>query len=175
MPGARTLCRDHEEYIVTLNGEEKTVRLGPDGLIQVDGLDVKPEVRRLSPTAFCVMLGDRPYRVLAARDREAFDVVAGAVAGKAIVESERDRLMRKYARAAASTGHKREIHAPMPALIVKVEVHVGQQIKAGEPLLVLEAMKMENEIRSHQAGTVKEIYVKPGNPIEKGQLLLTIE
>jgi len=162
-------------YVVTLNGEEKTVRIDPDGLIQVDGLDVKPEIRRLSPTAFCVMIGDRPYKVLAARDGEGFDVAAGAVTGKAVVESERDRLMRKYARTSASTGHKREIHAPMPALIVKVEVRVGQEVRAGEPLLVLEAMKMENEIRSHQAGTVKEIYVKPGNPVEKGQLLLTIE
>lgn len=162
-------------YIVTLNASERTVRLGQDGLIHVAGLDIKPEVRRLSGSAFCVMIGDRAYKVLAKRDGDGYDVVAGSVSGKASVESERDRLMRKYARSAGSAGRRREIHAPMPALIVRVDVVIGQAVKAGDPLLVLEAMKMENEIKSHQTGTVKEIYISVGKPVEKGELLLIIE
>ena len=63
----------------------------------------------------------------------------------------------------------------MPALVVKVEVSVGEEVKEGQGLLILEAMKMENEIKCHQAGKVKEILVSKGKPVEKGELLMRLE
>jgi biotin carboxyl carrier protein len=63
----------------------------------------------------------------------------------------------------------------MPALVVRVEVKVSDEVKVGQGLVILEAMKMENEIKSHQSGRVKEIYVAKGKPVEKGELLLLLE
>jgi pyruvate carboxylase subunit B len=80
-----------------------------------------------------------------------------------------------YERKVGAVHHRLEIHAPMPALVVKVEVAPGQDIATGQGLLVLEAMKMENELRSHQAGRVKEVCVKKGDTVEKGQLLVVME
>lgn len=68
-----------------------------------------------------------------------------------------------------------EVKAPMPGLIVAVEVAMGQEVHRGQGLLVLEAMKMQNEIKSPKDGVVGEIQVKTGNTVTKGAVLLAIE
>ncbi|MGK9369556.1 acetyl-CoA carboxylase biotin carboxyl carrier protein subunit [Melioribacter sp. Ez-97] len=68
-----------------------------------------------------------------------------------------------------------EIKAPMPGLIVKLNVEKGSSVRKGQSLLVLEAMKMENEIQSPKDGKIKEIKIKPGASVEKNELLIVIE
>ncbi len=76
----------------------------------------------------------------------------------------------------AETGRKQAVlRAAMPGLVVKVEVEPGQKIKKGDSLLIVEAMKMENEIKAQSPGVVKEIKVKPGQPVEKNQILIVFE
>ena len=65
--------------------------------------------------------------------------------------------------------------AIMPGKIIRVLVEVDQQVEEGEPVCVLEAMKMENELHARQSGTVRAVHVKPGNDVEKGQVLVEIE
>ncbi|AJC73758.1 propionyl-CoA carboxylase [Pseudothermotoga hypogea DSM 11164 = NBRC 106472] len=67
-----------------------------------------------------------------------------------------------------------EVKAPMSGLVVKVHVSEGQQVKRGQKLLVLEAMKMENDIVSEHEGTVVKVLVKEGDNVETGQTLITI-
>ena len=67
------------------------------------------------------------------------------------------------------------VRAPMPGLVLRVEVEVGQEIHAGAGLVVLEAMKMENEIRAAGPGRVKAVLVEAGQAVEKGAGLLEIE
>jgi biotin carboxyl carrier protein len=67
------------------------------------------------------------------------------------------------------------VKSPMPGLVVKLNVSVGDKVTVGEGILVLEAMKMMNEIKSTVSGTVKEIFVSELQPVEKNQLLLKIE
>ena len=64
---------------------------------------------------------------------------------------------------------------PMPGLVKAIHVEVGQEVKAGEALVVVEAMKMENELRSPKAGRVKDVSVKPGDSVEAGRVLLVVE
>ena len=67
------------------------------------------------------------------------------------------------------------VSAPMPGLVVAVKVEPGQEVKIGEPLLILEAMKMENELRSPVNGRVEKINVTPGNKVEKGERLIVLQ
>ena len=67
------------------------------------------------------------------------------------------------------------VKAPVPGLITRILVQPGDKVEAGQPLLVLEAMKMENEIRSPRAGTVKAIKVTPGQKVNQGEVLVAIE
>jgi biotin carboxyl carrier protein len=84
--------------------------------------------------------------------------------------------------AAATTGPvqplddvKEGIWAPMPGKIVDVLIDVGDTVEAGEGVLILEAMKMENELRAHKKGTVTSVLVKRGDSVERGQLLVALE
>lgn len=70
---------------------------------------------------------------------------------------------------------QKELKAPMPGLIVKVEVQQGQIIKAGEGVIIMEAMKMENEIKSPYEGKVKNILVREKQTVDKDQVLLVLE
>jgi biotin carboxyl carrier protein len=76
--------------------------------------------------------------------------------------------------AAAATG-PRPVRAPMPGLIVRVEVEPGQEVRAGQPIVIMEAMKMENELRAEAAGLVARVLVAAGQPVEKGAILVEFE
>lgn len=162
-------------YYATVNGKELTVRLGADGAVSLDGKEHAHQVTRVSITEFSVMIGTRQVRVVAAADDGGFDVIAGDFRGRVSVESERGRLVRRYARSTGEPGARLEVHAPMPAMVVRLEVNIGDEVRAGQPLIVLEAMKMENEILASGAGRVKAIYAATGKAVEKGELLLLLE
>ncbi|MFZ1768524.1 MAG: acetyl-CoA carboxylase biotin carboxyl carrier protein subunit, partial [Caldilinea sp.] len=67
------------------------------------------------------------------------------------------------------------VKAPIPGLVTRIHVEPGQLVELGQPLLVLEAMKMENEIRSPLAGAVRQLVVKPGQTVTLSELMLEIE
>ena len=69
----------------------------------------------------------------------------------------------------------RHLHAPMPGLLISLSVTLGQEVKAGEELVVLEAMKMENTLRAERNGTVAKIHFEPGASVEVGDTLLEFE
>lgn len=68
-----------------------------------------------------------------------------------------------------------DLKAPMPGLVLSIDVEVGKEVKKGDALLILEAMKMENVIKSPTEGIIKSISVKTGQAVEKNQLLLNFE
>lgn len=68
-----------------------------------------------------------------------------------------------------------DLKAPMPGLVLSIDVEVGKEVKKGDALLILEAMKMENVIKSPTDGVIKSIAVKTGQAVEKNQLLLNFE
>ena len=71
--------------------------------------------------------------------------------------------------------HKSEVKAPMPGMVLKIVKQVGDEVIQGDSILILEAMKMENDLRSHITGKIKSINVKEGMAVEKGFSLFTIE
>ena len=88
---------------------------------------------------------------------------------------ERTRAIRELSAAASKPTGPAPLVAPMPGMIVRVNVGDGDAVQAGQGLVVMEAMKMENELRAGTAGTVKRVHVAPGTAVEKGALLLEME
>lgn len=89
-----------------------------------------------------------------------------------------DRTLRLRAAAAAMSGAvegRQTINAPMPGKIVKIFVKVGDEVTEGQGLVVVEAMKMENELKSPKAGTVTEVLTKEGVAVENGAPLVVVE
>lgn len=107
-----------------------------------------------------------PGRYTLSIDGHRFDVEALDDRGRAI------KAMAATTGAAASG--PAPLRAPMPGLIVRIHVAPGDRVAAGDPLVVMEAMKMENELRAPAAGTVRSIPIAPGTPVEKGALLVEL-
>lgn len=91
------------------------------------------------------------------------------------VLDERGRRIRGLAAASPAARGPAALRAPMPGLVVRVQVEPGQEVAAGAGLVVLEAMKMENELRAAAPGVVRSVRVQPGEPVEKGQILVELE
>jgi len=86
-----------------------------------------------------------------------------------------DQMLEKMGFGSAGNKRVADIKAPMPGLVLKVSVTEGQEVKEGEPVLILEAMKMENSITLSGASIIKKICVKNGQVVEKGQVLVELE
>ena len=170
-------------YYVTT--EEETLRIevidDPDGHTHVrlpDGREMKVDFKLLLGDDFFSMLIDNQshevyveqgesrgdYRV--ALDDQMYDLK---------VETERQhRLAALAPRSNLQTGEF-TVKAPMPGLVSIVSVEVGQTVEQGQRLVVLEAMKMENELRAPRAGTVKALNVQAGQTVEQNRALVVLE
>ncbi|VAX18754.1 hypothetical protein MNBD_IGNAVI01-2229 [hydrothermal vent metagenome] len=87
------------------------------------------------------------------------------------LEAEANKLLKKN----SNSNSNNKVTAPMNGLVVKVNKNVGEKVEIGESLIVLEAMKMENEIKSLSDGIVKTVNCLVGNSVDKGELLFIIE
>ncbi len=86
-----------------------------------------------------------------------------------------DQLINRLGLSIKKTHRVKDIKAPMPGLVRRVDVYVGQEIKEGDPILILEAMKMENVLKSPGEGRVSKVLIRDGSPVEKGQVLVEVE
>jgi pyruvate carboxylase subunit B len=141
---------------ITVDGRTYTVEVTEEGQVLVDGIahDVALE-------------GER-----ATVDEAAYDVQAIGLALAAAAPPPAASSAAAPAGVEASAG---AVLAIMPGKIIRVLVAVGERVEEGQPVCVLEAMKMENELHARQAGTVEAVYVKPGDDVEKDQVLAEIE
>lgn len=163
------------KYHVRVGEDEHRVTVRADGSVLLDGNACSAEITRIDESTFSVVRNGASFLICVARSGGSYEALCNGVLCEVTVESERARLLREYAATSGTLHHRYEVHAPMPALVVRVEVTVGDEVQAGQGLVVLEAMKMENELKAHHAGKVKEIRVHKGKTVEKGELLLLLE
>jgi len=163
-------------YFVTIGERELEVELGAHG-IRVEGEDVAPDLVELDGSdVHSLLLGGRSHRVLASRDGVgAWSLHLSGRHLLAEVLDERSRAIRRMAGNAETRKGPKALRAPMPGLIVKVEVGAGEVVSEGHGMVIMEAMKMENELRAEGAGTVKKVWVEPGQAVEKDQVLVEFE
>jgi biotin carboxyl carrier protein len=156
--------------MVTLNGKPEAARLLPGD---------PPRASLEAPDGVHdVLLTDLPDPRRAAAGIRRFEVVVDGWRFEVDVESEaRARLRRRAtsSRGDAARGGPVELRAIIPGRVVSVDVAEGDTVDAGGRLLVVEAMKMQNELRSPRSGTVGRVSVGPGQTVELGDLLLVVE
>lgn len=131
----------------------------------------------LGNKVFSVLIEGKSHEVYFEKSEEPneYAVVIGGVAYPVKVESERQhRLATLTPRSNVGSGEV-SIKAPMPGLVTIVRVQVGDQVEQGDRLVVLEAMKMENELKSPRAGTVKAVNVSAGQTVEQNKVLVVLE
>lgn len=160
-------------YFVTVRGRVVEVELGPEG-IRVDGRPVDVDLAEVDGTPIHHLLVDGRSRALLARraGRGRWRIQVDGRELEVEVVDERTRAIRQMVGAAAEPRGAPAIRAPMPGLVVKVEVEEGQEVRAGQGVVIVEAMKMENELRAEAPGIVRKVHVACGQPVEKNQILV---
>jgi pyruvate carboxylase subunit B len=165
------------KYLVKVGGEDVEVTLDAD-VVQVEGTTAVAHVTELEGTPVrMVTIGDAVHRVVARRGptRGRYTLWLDGFRYEVEALDERTRAIRELSGAAAGPTGPAPLVAPMPGMIVRVAVQVGDLVQAGQGLVVMEAMKMENELRAASAGTVKAVLAQPGTAVEKGAVLLELE
>ena len=163
------------KYVVDLNGRTFVVELS-GGLARVDGgaaVTARLEDVEGTPVRL-VAIGGALHRVTARRDGARGQYLLHMDGHRLAVDAldARTRAIRDTADAARPNTGPVPLVAPMPGLIVRVLVAVGDVVQAAQPLIAIEAMKMENELRAPAAGTVRAVHATPGSPVEKGAVLV---
>lgn len=167
------------KYFVRIGDRELLVNLDADGVHFGDEL-VQAHVEDVSGTpVHMVTIGSEVHRVLVRRDRErgkgCYALWVGGYRFDVEALDERSKVIRELSGDGDKPKGPAPIIAPMPGLIVRVNVQIGEEVQSGQGVVVMEAMKMENELRSTSAGKVKAILAQPGTAVEKGMRLVELE
>jgi glutaconyl-CoA/methylmalonyl-CoA decarboxylase subunit gamma len=140
------VSREADKLKITVDGETFEARIGEGGVVTIAGKTFKVNV---ADREVNVDGSPVPFRIV--------DVKTGAAGGE------------------GGGARGARVRPPMPGKIVSVAVNEGDEVKAGQVLVILEAMKMQNEIPSPAAGVVKKVHVKPGQNVEGKDVLVEIE
>jgi biotin carboxyl carrier protein len=164
------------KYFVTVGGREHQVEVEGDR-VTVDG---QPFVAHLSTIAGTplrhLLIGDRSFTLpFESQGGGRWTMGFQGETWEAEVVDERTRHIRSLTGSGEGKKAGTALKAPMPGLVVRVDVAPGQTLAAGAGVVVLEAMKMQNELRTAAPAVVKAIRVEPGQAVEKGQILVEFE
>jgi acetyl/propionyl-CoA carboxylase alpha subunit len=165
------------KYVVTLGGTSEVVEIsGGDGHYQLTIGDRRWEVdgRPSAAGIYSLLIGGVSH-VAAVADRDGTRVVdVGGATYEVLVEEQTRWIIRTHGGTSGS-GRGQTLVAPLPGKITHIAVRPGEQVQAGDTLVVIEAMKMENEFKASVAGTVVEVRVQPGQAVNPGDTLVVIE
>ena len=166
------------KYVVEINGERVQVEL--DGaLATVNGEQLNVNLQSVPGTPVrLVRIGESLHRVTSRKQpqngRGSYALDVDGFRYEVLTLDERTRAIRDLTAKSEAASGPAPLKAPMPGLVVRIAVAVGDVVSAGQPLVVVEAMKMENELRSSSAGVVTAIRAVEGTAVEKGAILVEL-
>ena len=166
-------------YFVRVGDREYELAVDGDSVsVGVDGTTERARIEDVPGSPVHVLaLGAEVHQIVARRgeQRGEYDLWVGGHRFHVEAVDERTREIRRLSGAGKRTSGPAHLNAPMPGLIVRVNVAEGDRVRAGQGLVVMEAMKMENELRAAAPARVSRILVTPGSAVEKGAMLLEME
>jgi biotin carboxyl carrier protein len=165
-------------YIATIEGAEQEVEveeLSSDTYsITLGNQKFQADMRRVGPASASVIINNRSFDFDLVREGEEILIASRTGATRLTLVDAARHAMRSRKTQREVSGRV-EIKAGMPGRVINVLVAAGDEVKTGQGVIIVEAMKMENELKSPKAGKVMEVKVAAGQTVEKGALLLVIE
>jgi biotin carboxyl carrier protein len=165
------------KYQVVLDGEPVVVELiERDGRTFVvgDGEETPVELHAVRDGVYSLLLGLQSLPVVADGPNDDLTLTLGSETWRASVQDEREALASAASGGKAGRRGGGVMRAVMPGIVREVLVEAGRDVARGTPLLILEAMKMQNEVRADADGRVNEVHVKAGTTVAKGDALVTV-
>jgi biotin carboxyl carrier protein len=160
------------KYEILINGKKRTVEFDPHRMeVAINGRKLCADAVRISPGLFSILLNRRSFVVTVEKDGDA--LLARTAEREFHVEIFDPRSWQRGRAGRIELEGRQEITAPMPGKIVRVLAAPGQKVESGQGLLVIEAMKMQNEIRSPKSGTVERL-AREGQTVNAGEVLAIV-
>jgi len=162
---------------VTLEGREAEVEFSAEGdrlFLEVDGRRLEADFKRLPDgEVYSLLMEGRSHEVRVSPAAEGLEVSLEGMTLPVEVRHPLERMLRATQRAGHS-GTGEVIHAPMPGMVVSYRVKPGDTVGPGEPVVVIEAMKMQNELSARRGGVVAELLVAERTSVSAGQALVRL-
>ena len=165
------------KYEIKINGAKRTVEFSPQSRdaapskFTVDGRAVEADAVRISPFAYSIIVGGQSFELTAEESPEGLLVRTNGREFR--VDIVDPRSWRRRHGAGIELEGRQQLMAPMPGKVVRVLVAAGQKVEAGQGLLVIEAMKMQNEVRSPKSGTIEKV-AREGQTVNAGEILAIV-
>ena len=163
------------KYITTVNDQEFEIEIGHDQAIMVNGERFTVDFQQLSEgNVVSLLLNNRSFEAVVEEREDSWEVLVRGELYSVTVQDERAYRLAK-ARGSETTVHgEAVIKSPMPGIIIATPIPPGGQVQKGDKVIILESMKMENELRAPRDGVVGRVHVQPGDSVEKDQVLAVI-
>jgi pyruvate carboxylase subunit B len=161
-------------YIATVDNESFRISLDSEGRVILNGEPVKVDLTTIDGGFhYSLLMGSVSYEVFVERCDDVCLVTLEGLRYRVRIEDERSQRLEQHRPRVEPDGEAKVV-SPMPGVVVAVLVEVGQEVRAGEGLLILEAMKMENEIRAGRTGVIESVHVAPGQRVSQNDALVQI-
>ncbi len=161
-------------WMIQIGGREYVVESEGDR-IWIDGQVWNGSITEVGKGIYRVSDGEGTSHFVVDRSGRRLEMVTGPISQTVEVQTPIDFLRRSLQTTEKGRSRTVRISAPMPGMVLKVMVQEGAKVEKGTPLVILEAMKMENVLKSDVGGTVSSVHVVAGEAVEKGQLLIVVE
>jgi len=163
------------KYITTINDKEFLVEVIDEHRVSINGQTYHVDFEAVSgQPVYSLIVDGKSHEAFVRESDDEWQVLLRGRLYPAKVEDEREKRLRAAAGGGVAEGGEFHLKAPMPGLVVTVLVEEGQEVKKGQVLLILESMKMQNELKSPRDGIVNRIKVKAGESVEQKQALLSV-
>ena len=163
------------KYVTTVGDREFLVEIVDEHHVSIDGKTYEVDFVSVSGQPVYSLIADgRSHEAYVRESDEGWQVLLRGRLYPVRVEDEREKRLRAAAGGGVAETGEFHLKAPMPGLVVAIPVEEGQQVKKGQVLLILESMKMQNELKSPRDGTVNRIKVRAGESVEQKQPLLSV-
>lgn len=164
------------DFIVRANDSKFDIRIISDSELSVNNTIYEYELLNFCDHSYFLKLNNQVFDLTREKqDDDKFTVLISGHRFELIVRTAlQDKAFKLLETNAESQHHRTEIKAPMPGLILKVKKNTGEKVEMGDSVIILEAMKMENDIKASVSGIIENIYISEGTAVEKGTLLFSI-
>lgn len=164
------------KYVTTIGEQQYLVDVLEDGLVEVDGVQYQVDFNAIGEQpVYSLLIDGQSYEAYVNLSDNLWQVLLMGRLFQAQVEDERERRLRLAAGSQVSERDEFYLKAPMPGLVISVPVSEDQEVEKGDILVVLESMKMQNELRSPRPGKVSRLDIEAGDSVEQMQTLLIVD